>query len=121
VLNIIADLLYLFLLVLIAYSILSWFTASGRLAYDSPVIKIQRVLSAICEPVLRPVRRLTGTTADPSSPGRRGRIGPLGVDCVPGRGCSHFGLSMIGRGGPTGRWEVPEGIRFIPEAVLIHR
>jgi YggT family protein len=51
-------LLYLFLLVLIAYSILSWVVASGRLAYDSPVIKIQRVLSAICEPVLRPVRRI---------------------------------------------------------------
>jgi YggT family protein len=58
VLGFIADVLYLFLLVLIAYSILSWFTASGRLAYDSPVIKIQRVLSAICEPVLRPVRRI---------------------------------------------------------------
>jgi YggT family protein len=58
VLGLIADLLYLFLLVLIAYAILSWVTASGRIAYDSPVIKIQRVLSAICEPVLRPVRRL---------------------------------------------------------------
>jgi YggT family protein len=58
VLGLIADLLYLFLLVLIAYSILSWVTASGRLAYDSPVIRIQRVLSAICEPVLRPVRRI---------------------------------------------------------------
>jgi YggT family protein len=58
VFGIIVLLLYLFLLVLFAYSILSWFTASGRLAYDSPVIKIQRVLSAICEPVLRPVRRI---------------------------------------------------------------
>jgi YggT family protein len=56
--GIIVTLLYLFLLVLFAYSILSWFTASGRLAYDSPVIKIQRVLSAICEPVLRPIRRI---------------------------------------------------------------
>lgn len=69
-LNIIADLLYLFLLVLIAYSILSWFTASGRLAYDSPVIKIQRVLSAICEPVLRPVRRLIPPV----------RVGGVGLD-----------------------------------------
>jgi YggT family protein len=56
--GIIVTLLYLFLLVLFAYSILSWFTTSGRLAYDSPVIKIQRVLSAICEPVLRPIRRI---------------------------------------------------------------
>ena len=56
--GIIVTLLDLFLLVLFAYSILSWFTASGRLAYDSPVIKIQSVLSAICEPVLRPIRRI---------------------------------------------------------------
>jgi YggT family protein len=56
--GIIIGLLYLFLLVLIAYSILSWVVAAGRLAYDSPVIKIQRVLSAICEPVLRPVRKI---------------------------------------------------------------
>jgi len=58
VLGLIADILYLFLIVLIAYSVLSWVTASGRLAYDSPVIRIQRVLSTICEPVLRPVRRI---------------------------------------------------------------
>jgi YggT family protein len=50
--------LYLFLFVLLAYSILSWVTAMGNLAYDSPVRKIQNVLSAICEPVLRPIRRL---------------------------------------------------------------
>ena len=50
--------LYLFLLVLLAYSILSWVTMSGRLDYDSPVFKIQRVLASICEPVLRPVRRI---------------------------------------------------------------
>ncbi len=56
--GIIVTLLYLFLLVLFAYSILSWFTASGRLAYDSPVRKVQNVLSAICEPVLRPIRRI---------------------------------------------------------------
>ena len=37
---------------------LSWLTFSGRLAYDSPVFKIQRVLASICEPVLRPIRRL---------------------------------------------------------------
>ena len=57
-LGLIGDLLKLFLLVLIAYSILSWLTFSGRLNYDSPVFKIQRVLSQICEPVLRPVRKL---------------------------------------------------------------
>ncbi len=56
--GIIVIVLYLFLLVLFAYSILSWVAASGRLAYDSPVHKIQSVLSAICEPVLRPVRRI---------------------------------------------------------------
>lgn len=54
----IRDLLYLFLLVLIAYSILSWITLSGRASYDSPVVRIQRILGSICEPVLRPVRRI---------------------------------------------------------------
>jgi len=57
-LRLIGDLLYLFLFVLFAYSILSWLTYSGRLAYDSPVFKVQKVLASICEPVLRPVRRL---------------------------------------------------------------
>lgn len=57
-LSLIGLVLWLFLLVLLAYSILSWVTVSGRLAYDSPVVKIQRVLASICEPVLRPVRRL---------------------------------------------------------------
>ena len=57
-LSLIGDLLYLFLLVLLAYSVLSWFTFSGRLNYDSPVFKIQKVLASICEPVLRPVRKI---------------------------------------------------------------
>jgi len=57
-LSLIGLVLWLFLLVLLAYSILSWVTVSGRLEYDSPVFKIQRVLASICEPVLRPVRRL---------------------------------------------------------------
>ena len=57
-LKLIGFFLYLFLLVLIAYSILSWVTMSGNLAYDSPVLKIQAVLAKICEPVLRPVRRI---------------------------------------------------------------
>jgi YggT family protein len=50
--------LWLFLIVLFAYSILSWLTFSGNLAYDSPILKIQAVLARICEPVLRPVRRV---------------------------------------------------------------
>jgi len=57
-LRLIGLVLWLFLLVLLAYSVLSWVTVSGRLEYDSPVFKIQRVLASICEPVLRPVRRL---------------------------------------------------------------
>ena len=57
-LAIIGYLLNVFLLVLFAYSILSWLTFSGRMAYDSPVIKVQRVLATICEPVLRPVRKV---------------------------------------------------------------
>ncbi|MGD0881723.1 MAG: YggT family protein [Acidimicrobiales bacterium] len=57
-LQLIGDILYLFLLVLLAYSVLSWLTFSGRLAYDSPVFKVQRVLASICEPVLRPVRKI---------------------------------------------------------------
>jgi len=56
--RLIGTLLYLFLLVLLAYSILSWVTASGRLEYGSPVFKVQGVLARICEPVLRPVRKL---------------------------------------------------------------
>jgi YggT family protein len=57
-LQLIGDVLYLFLLVLLAYSVLSWLTFSGRLDYDSPVFKVQRVLASICEPVLRPVRKI---------------------------------------------------------------
>jgi YggT family protein len=57
-LALIGFLLYLFLLVLLAYSILSWFTISGRMNFDSPVFKIQQMLGRICEPVLRPVRKL---------------------------------------------------------------
>jgi len=66
----IVALLYLFLVVLFAYSILSWFTASGRLAYDSPVHKVQNVLSAICEPILRPVRKIIPPV----------RVGGVGLD-----------------------------------------
>ena len=68
--GIIVIVLYLFLLLLFAYSILSWVTASGNLAYDSPVRKIQNVLSAICEPVLKPIRRLIPPV----------RVGGVGLD-----------------------------------------
>ena len=67
-LGFIVIILYLFLLVLFAYSILSWVVAMGRTAYDSPVRKIQDVLARICEPVLRPIRRLISAGAG----GRRG-------------------------------------------------
>ncbi len=43
---------------------------SGRLAYDSPVFKVQNVLSRICEPVLRPVRRIIPPV----------RVGGVGLD-----------------------------------------
>jgi YggT family protein len=56
--RIIVDLLQLFIFVLIAYSILSWYLAYARVSYDSPAFKVNRVLSAICDPVLRPIRRL---------------------------------------------------------------
>jgi len=69
-LGFIGDLLYLFLLVLIGYSILSWLTYSGRLASGSPVYRVQHVLASICEPVLRPVRRIIPPV----------RIGGVGID-----------------------------------------
>jgi YggT family protein len=70
VLSIIADLLDLFLLVLFVYCILSLVIAYAHLAYDSPVIKVQRVLTKIVEPVLRPVRRIIPTA----------QIGGVGID-----------------------------------------
>jgi YggT family protein len=42
----------------------------GRLSYDSPVRKVEKVLSSICEPVLRPVRRLIPPV----------RVGGVGLD-----------------------------------------
>jgi YggT family protein len=69
-LRLIGHLLDLFLLVLFAYSILSWVTVVGRLDYDSPVIKIQRVLGKICEPVLAPIRRIVPPV----------RVGGAGID-----------------------------------------
>jgi YggT family protein len=68
--RIIVDLLQLFIFVLIAYSILSWYLAYARVSYDSPAFKVNRVLSAICDPVLNPIRRLIPAV----------RIGGVGLD-----------------------------------------
>jgi YggT family protein len=67
---IIAVLLNLFLLVLFVYCILSLVIAYARISYDSPVIRVQRVLSAIVEPVLRPIRRIIPTA----------QVGGVGLD-----------------------------------------
>lgn len=58
--------LQLYVIVLIAYSLLSWF----RPAYDSPVRKVQQALTSVCDPVLRPVRRIIPTAS----------IGGMGID-----------------------------------------
>ncbi len=68
--GLIVALLELFLIVLIVYSILSWYLAYARVSYDSPAYKLNRVLSSICDPVLRPIRRLIPTV----------RIGGVGLD-----------------------------------------
>jgi YggT family protein len=68
--SIIADLLDLFLLVLFVYCILSLVIAYARISYDSPVIKVQRVLTAIVDPVLRPIRRIIPTA----------QVGGVGLD-----------------------------------------
>jgi YggT family protein len=67
---IIVVLLNLYLLVLLGYVILSFVIAYARLEYDSPVYKIQRVLSALCDPVLNPIRRIIPPA----------RIGNVGLD-----------------------------------------
>lgn len=67
---VIALVLNLFLLVLFAYCILSLVIAYARISYDSPVIKVQRVLTAIVEPVLRPIRRIIPTA----------QVGGVGLD-----------------------------------------
>ncbi|MGO8873327.1 MAG: YggT family protein [Acidimicrobiales bacterium] len=69
-LEIIYFLLQFFLLVLIVYSVLSWYLAYARVTFDSPAYKLQRVLSAICDPVLNPVRRIIPTA----------RVGGVGLD-----------------------------------------
>jgi YggT family protein len=63
-------LLELFIWVLLAYSILSWYLAYARVSYDSAAFKVNRVLSSICDPVLRPIRRIIPPA----------RIGGVGLD-----------------------------------------
>ena len=62
--------LELFIFVLLAYSILSWYLAYARVSYDSPAFKVNRVLSAICDPLLRPIRKIVQPV----------RIGGVGLD-----------------------------------------
>ena len=62
--------LELFILVLIVYSILSWYLAYARVSYDSFAFKLNRVLSAVVDPVLRPIRRIIPPA----------RIGGVGLD-----------------------------------------
>lgn len=59
-------LLELYVLVLIVYSLLSWF----RFSYDSPGRKVQAALSKVCDPPLSLVRRVLPTA----------RIGGVGID-----------------------------------------
>jgi YggT family protein len=68
--RLIVILLELFILVLIVYSILSWYLAYARVSYDSWAYKLNRVLSAICDPVLNPIRRIIPPA----------RIGGVGLD-----------------------------------------
>ncbi len=58
ILTLLGVLVELFLLLLFVYSIMSWVIAYSRASYDSPLYKIQKFLSAVCDPVLRPIRRL---------------------------------------------------------------
>jgi YggT family protein len=68
--GLIAVVLELFLVVLIVYSLLSWYLAYARVSYDSPAFKLNRVLASICDPILRPIRRIIPTA----------RIGGVGLD-----------------------------------------
>lgn len=62
----VVDLLQLYVFVLIGYSLLSWI----RPSYGSPILTVQRGLAKVCDPVLKPVRRLI-----PSA-----QIGGVGLD-----------------------------------------
>jgi YggT family protein len=64
--RIIGLILELYVLVLIVYSVLSWF----RPGYDSPLRKVQQALALVCDPVLNLVRRIIPTA----------RVGGVGID-----------------------------------------
>jgi YggT family protein len=66
VLRFIGWILQLYVLVLIAYSLLSWV----RPGYNSPIRRVQQVLAAMCDPVLNLVRRIVPTA----------RVGNVGLD-----------------------------------------
>ena len=67
---IIIVLLNLYLLALLGYVILSFVIAYAHLRYDSHVFKVQRVFSALSDPVLNPIRRIIPPA----------RIGNVGLD-----------------------------------------
>ncbi len=67
---IIAALLNLYVLILLGYVVLSFVTAYARLEYDSPVYKVQKVVNALCDPVLNPIRRVIPPV----------RVGGVGLD-----------------------------------------
>ncbi len=56
--NLLVTVLELYVLVLLAYSIMSWVMAYGNLSYDSPVVKINNALGKLVDPVVNPVRKL---------------------------------------------------------------
>ncbi len=63
-------LVQLYLFILLGYVILSFVIVYAHLDYDSPVYKIQRVFSVVCDPVLNPIRRIIPPA----------RIGNVGLD-----------------------------------------
>lgn len=68
--DIIRQLIQLFTLAMIAWIVLSYIVAFGRVAYDHPVRRAYEFLSKIIDPVLKPIRavippvRVGGTALD---------------------------------------------------------
>ena len=68
--DIIRQLIQLFTLAMIAWIVLSYIVAFGRVAYDHPVRRVYEFLSKIIDPVLKPIRavippvRVGGTALD---------------------------------------------------------
>jgi len=68
--GLIRQVIQLFTLAMLAWIVLSYIVAFGRVAYDHPVRKVYDFLSKIIEPVLRPIRavippvRVGGTALD---------------------------------------------------------